>query len=201
MVNKPGPIKQPKKGPKLSPRQINLLKEIPRSKTIGEAAKKAGYAPKHARQGGHQALQQMRGRIPDLMDRLGLTEEFLIDRHLRRHLTKTKTVFIREDVIEKVKVGRRIEEVVRHVVKKYTMDDNAIQLQALDKALLIQGSYAPRDPREAAQFGVKVVVMDMPRPRLVPIDVGPGPLLPHPEEAQNNGNKKNGNRNDDDDEA
>jgi hypothetical protein len=29
---------------------------------------------------------------------------------------------------------------------------------------LLHGSYAPRDPKEAEQFGIKVVVVDIPRP-------------------------------------
>jgi hypothetical protein len=35
---------------------------------------------------------------------------------------------------------------------------------ALDTAFKLRGSYAPRDPAEAAQFGIKVVVVDIPRP-------------------------------------
>jgi hypothetical protein len=31
-------------------------------------------------------------------------------------------------------------------------------------AFQLHGSYAPRDPAEAAQFGIKVVVVDIPRP-------------------------------------
>jgi hypothetical protein len=50
-----------------------------------------------------------------------------------------------------------------------------IQSKALDMAFQLHGSYAPRDPAEAAQFGIKVVVVDIPRPpKLHPaIDVQP----------------------------
>jgi hypothetical protein len=39
-----------------------------------------------------------------------------------------------------------------------------IQSKALDMAFQLHGSYAPRDPKEAEQFGIKVVVVDVPRP-------------------------------------
>jgi len=39
-----------------------------------------------------------------------------------------------------------------------------IRLSSLRTAFELHGSYAPRDPKEAAQFGVKVIVLDMPRP-------------------------------------
>jgi phage terminase small subunit len=62
----------------LSSRQKALIKNIPTSKTHAEAAVKAGYPVKNARQCAYQALQQMRGRVPNLMNQLGLTEERLI---------------------------------------------------------------------------------------------------------------------------
>jgi hypothetical protein len=40
----------------------------------------------------------------------------------------------------------------------------AIRLNALKELFLLHGSYAPRDLKEAAQFGIKVVVVDIPRP-------------------------------------
>lgn len=199
MVNKPGPLPQPKKGHKFSNRQKKLLQELPNSKTVTEAAIKAGYSPKTAGQGGHQAIKAMRGRIPDLMDRIGLSEEFLIERHLKRHLTKTRTVFVREEVIQKRATGtgksRRVEEIVRHKVKKYTLEDNQVQLRAMEQAFLLHGSYAPRDPKEAAQFGVKVVVMNVRGPARQPIDIKPGMEIPPLEES--NGHKKIGSKNGD----
>jgi hypothetical protein len=51
--------------------------------------------------------------------------------------------------------------------------------RALDKAFRLHGAYAPKDPKEAAQFGVKVVIIDVPRPQhgvWMP-DVGPGAIV------------------------
>jgi hypothetical protein len=39
-----------------------------------------------------------------------------------------------------------------------------IRLSSLRSAFELHGSYAPRDPKEAEQFGIKVVVVDIPRP-------------------------------------
>jgi hypothetical protein len=40
-------------------------------------------------------------------------------------------------------------------------------------AFQLHGSYTPRDPEEAAQFGIKVVVVDIPRPPRNAIDMTP----------------------------
>jgi Terminase small subunit len=191
MVNKPGPLPEPRKGKnRSSPRQKKFLQELPKHKTVAEAAIAAGYSPKNASQSGYQALKQVRGRVPDLMDRIGISEEVLIEKHLARHLVKTKTEFVREEVVVKkrVKVGRgkqartETREVVRHVVKQYQVDDNNVQLMAMDKGFLLHGSYAPRDPKEAAQFGVKVIVQDLGLLRGAngrpPIDIKPGMDVP-----------------------
>jgi hypothetical protein len=184
---------------KYTVRQAKLVKELVTSKTVTEAAVKAGFAPKHARQGAHQAMKAIRGRVPDMMDRLGLSEEKIIDKYLRRNLEKKKTVFVREEKVVSVGTGRAKREVVRHIVKKHVLDDNQIQLQAMDKAFLLHGSYAPRDPKEAAQFGVKVIVQNIrgvPRP---PIDLKPGMEIPalEAEVISSNGHKKVAHKNGD----
>lgn len=91
---------------------------------------------------------------------------------------KKKTIFVREERVEKIKVGKNIEEVVRHVVKKYVMDDNQAQLIAMDKAFMLHGSYAPRDPKEAAQFGVKMIIQDVRGSLVPPMDIKPGMQIP-----------------------
>ena len=63
---------------------------------------------------------------------------------------------------------------VRHI---RTLQDGTAKrrvLSALDTAFKLRGSYAPRDRKEAEQFDVKVIVMDMRRPPKLPaaIDVG-----------------------------
>ncbi len=83
------------------------------------------------------------------MDQLGLSVQILIDKHLRRHLNAKRTHYFQKD--GKVKDSRKTEAL-------------EIQSKALDMAFRLHGSYAPRNPKEAEQFGVKVVVVDIPRP-------------------------------------
>ena len=142
-------------------RQQALVDNIPTSKTLAEAAIKAGYPAKNARQSAFQALQGMRGRVPNLMDQLGLSEQVLIDKHLRRHLNAKRIHYFQKD--GKVKDSRKSEAL-------------EIQSKALDMAFQLHGSYAPRDPKEAAQFGVKVIVIDVPRPARDAINVTPPKL-------------------------
>jgi hypothetical protein len=48
-----------------------------------------------------------------------------------------------------------------------------IRHSSLRTAFELHKSYAPRDTKEAAQFGIKVVVVDIPRPPRKAIDVTP----------------------------
>jgi hypothetical protein len=83
------------------------------------------------------------------MDELGISERELIDKHLRRQLNAKKTIFAQKD---------------GEFTDKRTVDALETQVRALDMAFLLHGSYAPRDPKEAAQYGVRVIRVDIPRP-------------------------------------
>jgi len=73
----------------------------------------------------------------------------LIENYLKPLLEAEETVFFQKDG----KVGQRVNVAAL-----------GIRHSALRTAFELHGSYAPRDPKEAAQFGVKVIVLDMPRP-------------------------------------
>jgi hypothetical protein len=77
-----------------------------------------------------------------------------------------KTGFFREANSLHLKCTRRLDEAE-------TAEALAIRLNALKELFLLHGSYAPRDPKEAEQFGIKVVVVDIPRPPRNAIDVRP----------------------------
>jgi len=49
---------------------MKFIKERAQGKSFSEAAIAAGYSEKNARQSGYQAMQQLRGRVPDLMDNM-----------------------------------------------------------------------------------------------------------------------------------
>ena len=138
-----------KKRKEITPRQMKLIEERAKGKTYAEAAIAAGYSEKGARQSGYQAMQQLRGRLPELLDKYGLSEEVLIDKYLRPLLNATETIFFQKDG----KVKQRVNVAAL-----------AIRHSSLRTAFELHGSYAPRDPKEAAQFGVKVIVADLPGP-------------------------------------
>jgi hypothetical protein len=144
----------------LTPRQLALAKNLLGGSTITEAARRAGYSEKNLAQSGHQALKAIRLRAPEVMDDLGLTERTLIEKHL----------------VPNTKLATRNGEFTDYV----ELENHDTQLKALDIAFRLHGAYAPKDPKDAAQFGVKVVIIDVPRPQLgvfMP-DIKPGDLPP-----------------------
>jgi hypothetical protein len=147
-AEKPG---KPKKD--LSSRQHAFLKAYAKGKTLKQAAIEAGYSKKNADQSGYQALKAIKVRAADLMDEIGLTDRALIENYLVPLLNAKETKFFKE--------GQ----------KRINVPALGIRHTALDTAFKLRGSYAPRDPAEAAQFGIKVVVVDIPRPPKM-IDVG-----------------------------
>lgn len=163
---------------KLTPKQSAFAKAYMESHTLSDAAIKAGYSPKNARNSGFQAMQALiKKRVPEMMNELALSVPEIINGHLRPLLYATEKKFATLD-------GELSDYV--------EVEDNAVRMQAVDRAFRLHGAYAPLDQREAAQFGVKVVIIDVPRPQrgtFMP-DVGPGQHLP-----PRNGNPPNGNKN------
>ena len=97
------------------------------------------------------------------MSELGLSVPVLIDEYLRPLLTATETRFAQDD-------GKFSDYI--------DVENLDVRDRALDKAFRLHGAYAPKDPKEAAHFGAKVVIVDIPRPQIgvfMP-DIGPGQL-------------------------
>jgi hypothetical protein len=131
---------------KLTPRQHAFVKNLAKGASQKDAFIAAGYKAKHPDQGAHQALKQIQGKVPQIMDQMGLTDHFLIEKYLVPLLDAEETKFFNE--------GK----------KRINVAALGIRHTALDTAFKLRGSYAPRDPKEAEQFGIKVVVVDIPRP-------------------------------------
>ena len=139
-----------KKRNKPTPRQMKLVEERAKGKSYSEAAIAAGYSGKNALQSGYQAMQQLRGRVPDLLDRHGLSEEVLIDKYLRPLLTAKETIFFQKDG----KVKRQVNVAAL-----------GIRLSSLRTAFELHGGHAPKDLKEAAQYGVKMRIGSSRSPR------------------------------------
>jgi hypothetical protein len=144
---------RPKKD--LSSRQHAFLKAYAKGKTLKQAAIEAGYSKKNADQSGYQALKAIKVRAADLMDEMGLTDQVLIENYLVPLLDAKETKFFNE--------GKQ----------RINVAALGIRHAALDTAFKLRGSYAPRDPRAAEQFGNQVIIVDIPRPPRNAIDVTP----------------------------
>ena len=126
-------------------RQQKFIKGLATGKSLAQAAREAGYSEKNANQSGYQALAQLRGRVPELLERHGLGEEVLIDKYLLPLLDAEETKFFND--------GK----------KRINVEALTIRVAALRTAFELHGSYAPRDPKEAAQYGVRIIRVDIPR--------------------------------------
>jgi len=149
----------------LTLRQFRIAKALTKSKSAKDAAIAAGYSPKYAAQSAHQGLQGIRLRVPEILDKAGYSVPVLIEKHLAPKLTATTTKL----AVDKGEFTDHVE-----------LEDHDTQLKAIDMMLRMHGAYAPKDPKEAAQFGVKVVIIDVPRPQhgVFMADIGPGDPLP-----------------------
>jgi hypothetical protein len=96
--------------------------------------------------------------MPELLDEIGLTEETLIEKHLVPLLSATTTKFFahRGKVVECRKVP-----------------DNDARLKALDLAFRLKGSYASKGQETTEDRGIRVVVLDSPRPPRPALENGP----------------------------
>jgi hypothetical protein len=147
----------------LTTRQVALTKNLLSGTTITEAARRAGYSEKNLAQSGHQALKAIRLRMPELMDDAGLSERVLIEKYLVPLLSAKDTKYFQHR-------GK--------ITDKRTVPDNDTRLRALETAFELRGSYPSTYREDPAQTGVKVIVVDVPRPQrgVVMPDIGPGPL-------------------------
>lgn len=137
----------------LRPRQLALVKNLVGGMTITDAARQAGYSKKCPGQAGYQALQNLKLKMPELLDRLGLSDVALIEKHLKPLLSARTTRFFQHR-------GK--------VTGKRVVTDNDARLKALDMAFKLRGSFVQENPKLAEATGVKVIIMDAPRPpRLV----------------------------------
>jgi hypothetical protein len=127
-------------------------------KSRGEAAIKAGYSSKNPDQSAYQAIEAIKQKAPEVMAKLGLTLEHVIQNHLVPLMGATETKI----VVHEGKITDYVE-----------LSDNTTRRYSTRTALELLNAFPPRDPALAAQVGVEVIVMDMPRPKRPEINVTP----------------------------
>ena len=119
-------MKEPPSGKKLSVRERKVVKAKVKGKTNEAALLEAGYAATTARHKGSQKIKELQPAITALMDKMGLTDKYLLST-LKEELEAEETKFFQHE-------------------GKVTDERNAVchdaRLNALDKAFKLKGSYA-----------------------------------------------------------
>jgi len=114
--------------PSLTPKRVKLIKNLKKGMTITDAARDAGYSVKAPGQAGWHALQAIQQRMPEVLDRAGLTDEALVEKHLKPLLNATETKFFAFQ---------------GEVHETRTVPALSIRKDALDLTFRLKGSYAP----------------------------------------------------------
>lgn len=142
-----GPNKKPK--PKLTVKQSRFAKAFMKSHSLKDAALEAGYSPKNPTESGIQARKAILEKAPEVMGRQGLDLDTVIRKHLTPLLNATETKFAQHE-------GEYTDFVI--------VENLPIRMQATRTALELLNAFPPKDPALAAQVGVEVVIIDIPRP-------------------------------------
>jgi hypothetical protein len=79
----------------LTYRERMLIKSLSQGMSVTRAALKAGYSDQNPGQSGYQALKAIREKAPELLDIHGLTDDVLIEKHLKPMLSATRTAFVK----------------------------------------------------------------------------------------------------------
>jgi hypothetical protein len=143
------PRKPDRRRTKVTKRQLKVIEARAQGKTLKESGEAAGYSPKNAAQSAYQALAGLRGRMAALLDEAALGKKVGIENYLKPALDAQQTIYAQKD-------GKFKD--------KRTLVAWSPRLTALRMLFDLHGSFPPRDPKEAAQYGVRVIRVDIPRP-------------------------------------
>lgn len=144
------------KGKPLTPKQREMTKHLLKGRSRVKSYQLAGYTGKDPHQGAQQVIEQVREKMPDLMDRLGLTDEVLLRKYLNPLLNAKETKFAQSE-------GRFTDE--REVVAWGPRE------RGLEMAFKLKGSYAVAPAADTTNVGVQVIILNSPRPERPALDV------------------------------
>lgn len=149
---------------KLTPKERALVKHRAKGKSMAVAVKAAGYAGNNPSQEGYNAMQRIQRKMPELMDKLGLTDESLVERHLKpllaarevKYFAYRKTVYLPAE-----KEGEKARESFEQVIDEREVAALGIRATALDMAFKLRGSYAPKQIDLDPDNGQQITVIDV----------------------------------------
>lgn len=121
---------------RLTPQQRSLVKYLAKGMNLTDAALAAGYSEECPAQSGHQALEHIKRKMPQILDRHGLTDDALIDKYLRPALEANETKFAQFE---------------GHFTDRQDVIAWGPRLNALDMAFNLKGSYAPKETKNDGQ--------------------------------------------------
>ena len=113
--------------------------------TITEAARKAGYSLKRPGQSGYQALKQIKERMPEVLERHGLTDDSLIEKYLKPLLRAKETKFFAFQ---------------GEVIETHDVEALGVRKDALDMAFRLKGSYAPTNIEHTGQIIHEITALE-----------------------------------------
>ena len=131
------PKKRHAKKPRaLSHKQQKLIKALPKAASVSEAGRIAGYSVAPS---AHRALKAIERRMPEILDRHGLTEDYLVEKCLKPGLKANETKFFAHEGI---------------VTDSRTVVAWGERRAYLDMANRLRGSY----PKEGAPNGSGITI-------------------------------------------
>ena len=136
---------RPHKRRRLTPQRVKFVEQLVLGNTLADAARKAGYSPKNAKESGYQALKQIQKAAPELLASHGLTDDVLIHDYLLPLMNAEKTEFF-----PYTKRGQR-------KVLSVNVIDWRARDAGFDKAAKIRGFYVKEQENQGPQFSVVII--------------------------------------------
>ena len=166
--------KKPAKKRKLpNARQQALVKNLAKGMNQTDAYREAGYDAKHAPQAAHLTVNRIAKTWPEMLEKVVGTPESVIAKYILplMNANETKTALDQ-------KTGQfRYSKPMKAWGPRYN---------GLDIYCRIAGAYQREQEATPLSLGVKVIIVDAPRPArgVVMADVGPGELPPSTKDTQ-----------------
>jgi hypothetical protein len=152
---------------RLTSRERALVVNLSKGMSLSDAAIASGYSENNARQSGYQAFQVVKEKMPEILEKHGLTDSAVIDKYLLPAMEACETKFFQKDGF---------------VTDQRDVIAWGPRLTALDTFYKLRGAYVSADKQDGESIRASITIrLDVPRPTAV---LGPQvPELPESEHA------------------
>jgi hypothetical protein len=142
----------------LTGRQSKFMEAWCKGVSLTRAAIEAGYSNKNPSQSGYQIVKRLQKKSPEVVAKLGISLEGLIEKHLKPKLD-AKDVILAQHEGEFTDIA--------------FVDNHMVQLAAFDRFVALMGAMPTKDEQLQQQQGVKTVVIDIPAPDFSMVNQAP----------------------------